>query len=207
MTRVAALLLLLVTLAAAGAAPVPKHLMKEPAFYHPTEAGAKWVYQSHGIDDPVGHEVVEVVMSMIEPKGGEKGVRVAELGTVFRGKTHGSTYLAISPQGLTEGYMALGGNFVTRIEALRVADTPGASWEATIGQGPNAYKMKQTHRGEETIDVPAGRFRALRVDTTFVYKGAPERVWKRWYAPGIGTVKLEADGGRKVLKEFTPGKR
>ena len=35
----------------------------------------------------------------------------------------------------------------------------------------------------------------------------PERVWKRWYAPGIGMVKLEADGGRKVLKEFTPGKK
>lgn len=206
MARAAALVLLSVSLAAAGAAPVPKHLMKEPVLYHPTEVGARWVYRSYGVDDLVGHEVVEVVMAVHDAKG-EPGVKVAELGTVFEGKTHGSWYTAVSPKGLSEGYLALGGNFVTRIEGLRLADTPGASWEATIGEGPNAYKQKHTFRGEEVIEVPAGRFRTLLVDTEFAYQTGQKRLWRRWYAPGVGMVKLEADGGRKVLKEFTPGKK
>ena len=204
--RVTALLTLAVAVAAAGAAPVPRHLMKEPVLYHPVEPGAKWVYRSYCVDDLVGHDVVEVVIAVHDPKG-EPGVKVAELGTVFEGKTHGSWYLAVSPKGLSEGYMALGGNFVTRIEGLRLADTPGVAWEATIGQGPNAYQQKHTFRGAEVIEVPAGRFRALLVDTEFAYKTGEKRLWRRWYAPGVGMVKLEADGGRKVLKEFTPGKK
>jgi hypothetical protein len=193
----------------ASAAPVPKHLMKEPVYYHPTEAGSKWVYRYYSAEDEVGRDVIEVVTAMIEPKGGEKGVRVAELGSVFDGKEQGSgCYTAISSKGLVEGYVAAGGNFVPRAESLRVSATPGTSWENTVGTGQTGRTEKHTFRGEETIEVPAGKFRALRVDTEFTYNAGGRRVWRRWYAPGVGMVKLEdSNGPRKVLKEFTPGKK
>jgi hypothetical protein len=189
----------------ASAAPVPKHLMKEPVLYHPVEPGAKWVYQFHGADDPIGREVVEVVVAVHHPKG-EPGVKVAELGSVFEGKTRGSgCYVGVSRTGLVEGYMSASGNFVGHTPSLRIGDAPGTRWETAYDEN---NKQKHIFRGEEDVEVPAGKFRALRVETAYYYKGAAGQVWNRWYAPGIGMVKLvDAQGGTKVLKEFTAGSK
>jgi hypothetical protein len=124
---------------------------------------------------------------------------------VFQGKEQGTgRYVAVSPRGLVEGYIALSGNFVPRSESLRAWAKPGDSWENEIGQGRAERTERHTFRGEERVEVLAGRFDALRVDTEFLYNTGEKRVWKRWYAPGIGMVKLEdSNGPRKVLKEFT----
>jgi hypothetical protein len=210
MTRlVFALLPLAFVLPASWAAPVPKHLMKEPALYHPTEPGAKWVYRYYGYaEDEVGSDITEVLVAVFEPKGGPRGMRVAETGTVVEGKTHsGPPYTAFSSKGLVRGYMAVGGNFVPTSEPLRIAAVPGSKWEDAIGS-PLQRTEKHTFRGEEVIEVPAGRFHALRVETENVAAAGSKRVWRCWYAPGVGMVRFEdSNGVRKVLKEFTPGGR
>lgn len=207
MLRTAAFLLFLLALTA-SAAPVPKHLMKEPVLYHPVEPGAKWVYQFYSVDDQIGREDVEVVIAVREPKGAS-GVKVAELGSIFDGKTQTSgCYTAVSPAGLVEGYMSATGYFVPRTETLRVSAEPGTSWEVKVGEGRTGRTEKHTFRGEEIIDVPVGRFRALRVDSVFLYNNGEKQVWHRWYAPGLGLVKFEdVEGRRKVLKEFTAGSK
>jgi hypothetical protein len=195
MTRAAAILLFLAIPLASTGAPVPRD-RKIPT-YHPAQAGAKWVYRYYSTgDDKEGHDQVEVVVSVVEPKGGEKGMKVAKL--------DGGCYVAVSPKGLVEGYIALSGNFIPRSESLRAWARPGDWWENEIGQGRVERTERHTFRGEERVEVLAGRFDALRVDTEFLYNTGEKRVWKRWYAPGVGMVKLEdSNGPRKVLKEFT----
>jgi hypothetical protein len=189
------------------AAPVPKHLMKEPVLYHPVEPGAKWVYRYYGHpEDEVGSDHTEVVIAVTEPKGIEKGVKVVERGYIHEGKVRESgSYTAVSAKGLTEGYVAASGGFVGHTPVLRIGDEPGTRWNTAYDDN---NKQKHIFHGEEMVEVPAGKFRALRVETTFYFKGVTGQTWNRWYAPGVGLVKVEGTSGvRKVLKEFTPGKK
>ena len=59
--------------------------------------------------------------------------------------------------------------------------------------------------------MPAGTFKAIPVTYTVTeVDGKPiakPTVYTYWYAAGVGVVKLKYDGGEKVLKSFTPGKR
>jgi hypothetical protein len=63
--------------------------------------------------------------------------------------------------------------------------------------------------GPERVVVPAGTYRAVRVDMEMPYIDGRKGMAKRsyWYAPGVGRVKDVADGEVTVLKSFTPGKK
>jgi hypothetical protein len=62
---------------------------------------------------------------------------------------------------------------------------------------------------EEEVEVPAGKFKALRVEAE---QELGANVFKStlWYAPGVGLVKsvTNTNGTERVqvLKSFTPGK-
>lgn len=62
----------------------------------------------------------------------------------------------------------------------------------------------------EVVEVPAGRFTAVRVDAVHRANGGTVRV-TYWWAAGIGMVKKVAKGPGidevRVLKSFTPGKQ
>jgi hypothetical protein len=78
-------------------------------------------------------------------------------------------------------------------------------WEFPEGRGPT-----HTPRGAEVVEVPAGRFRAVRVDSEPAGGGEGFRE-THWYAPGVGLVKAVSDDGSGpvtcVLTSFTPGDR
>jgi hypothetical protein len=61
--------------------------------------------------------------------------------------------------------------------------------------------------GEEVVEVPAGKFTAVRVDSVYSADGE-ESTMSRWFAPNVGLVKMVHGGGSRttVLKSFTPGK-
>jgi hypothetical protein len=65
---------------------------------------------------------------------------------------------------------------------------------------------KRTVAGVEDVEVPAGTFRAVRVEWDCAPDNeAPYRV-TIWYAPGIGEVKTAIDGKvRSTLRSFSPG--
>lgn len=205
MIRAAALVLIvLAAIVPAPAAPVPRHLMKEPTVYHATEVGAKWVYTVSDDADPRGREVVEVVMSVLEPRDGS-GAKFVEVGTLVEGKPQSVGYrVAVSAGGLAEGKFEGPEKFVRRTTTLRVPDTLGSRWEEKI-EGRGECKAVHTFRGAEEVTVPAGKFTALRVDTQYQFAHATWYKWHRWYAPGVGLVKAEQDrGAKKVLKSFSP---
>jgi DUF3108-like len=75
------------------------------------------------------------------------------------------------------------------------------------GAAPRKVKFKAV--GEEEVEVPAGRFKAVRVEQVEEVRGRPTRA-EEWYAPGVGLVRRVSHQGaiRQVveLQSFTPGK-
>jgi hypothetical protein len=99
---------------------------------------------------------------------------------------------------------------------LRLPFKKGETWESTA---KNVYgdivTSRYTNADEEEVEVPAGKFRCVRVESEFVVRGV---TWKmtNWVAPRVGWVKYSVvgkDGAGKlgdyactgVLKSFTPG--
>ena len=64
--------------------------------------------------------------------------------------------------------------------------------------------------GPERVEVPAGRFEAIRVEVEWPFGGGTMRR-VTWYAPGVGPVRrtLQASGAEmvEVLKAFQPGRK
>jgi hypothetical protein len=91
---------------------------------------------------------------------------------------------------------------------LRLPARVGDTWvfDAQLGHGP---ATKYATKGEEEVEVSAGKFTTIRVEGDWEYGKGPIRIIE-WYAPGVGRVKRVAkspDFERVVvLKSFTPGK-
>jgi DUF3108-like len=97
-------------------------------------------------------------------------------------------------------------------QVLKLPPREGEAWEveppATPGQP--ARKFKYTTGKEEEVEVPAGKFKAVRVEVESMINGAVHRT-THWHAPGVGMVKSVTPDKRgdrvQVLKAFTPGKK
>jgi hypothetical protein len=86
----------------------------------------------------------------------------------------------------------------------------GDAWESSFA-GRTDASFSSTTAKEEEVEVPAGKFRAVRIESVFKGKGFTLKTTD-WYARGVGLVKSTsiADYGEnevKVLKSFTPGKK
>jgi hypothetical protein len=190
----------LLALPAAPAAPVPLHLMpkKEP-LYFPTRIGAE-SRSLIGGKDQGGYDRVTAV----EEANGE--ARVTINGDA---KPPEGTDLIVSAKGL---FIVRQGaeTYDPPLTLLKLPHVKDAKWEVdsvTKGGTRQHPKGKFVARGYEDVEVPAGKFRAARVDAT--WEGGTEVTF--WFAPEVGQVKRivkHAGGGgfTQELKTFTRGK-
>jgi hypothetical protein len=93
---------------------------------------------------------------------------------------------------------------------LKLPLRAGDNWESFFDGRPE-ITIKYTTGKEEDVEVPAGKFRAVRIDSVMKAKDFTLET-SDWYAPGLGLVKStnrSSDGGEdvKVLKSFAPGKK
>ena len=189
----AVLLVPVVVVALAPAAPVPKHLMKNrgPAYYYPTTVGAKWVYDDNGRDHVL-------VISKVEDRKAAKVVTVEH----DDGKRRTvDEVMEVSEGGLAR--LACGGEpFGVPLVMLKGPFRAGTTWEnKTAG-----IEGTDTIGAVETIKVPAGTFEAVRVDAEYTLANQPMS-YTAWYAPNVGLLKMtEGDKVLWLLKSFTPGK-
>lgn len=94
---------------------------------------------------------------------------------------------------------------------LRLPAKAGETWvaeEQVVGDVVFSRRTFTTGP-EEEVEVPAGKFRAIRVDVT-----TPHGASSNWYAPGVGLVKtvLKTSDGREsapiqALRSFVPANR
>jgi hypothetical protein len=190
----------LLALSTAPAAPIPLHLMprKEP-LYFPTRLGMESRSLINGKDQG-GRDLVTAA----EEDNGE--VRVTINGGA---KPPEGTDWIVSPKGV---FIARQGEekYDPPLTILKLPHTKDAKWEVdsvTKGGTRQHPKGKFVARGYEDVEVPAGKFRAARVDA--IWEGGTEVVF--WFAPEVGQVKRiveHANGGgfTEELKTFSRGK-
>lgn len=95
---------------------------------------------------------------------------------------------------------------------LKVNAKPGDTWEGKFDGGVELITF--TRGEEEEVEVPAGKFKAIRLDTLWVTAKFRQTIrTSHWVAPEVGMVKgvSNSGGGPKdnivcELKSFTPGK-
>ena len=91
---------------------------------------------------------------------------------------------------------------------FRNGDKPGGAWVSDFTSNGVASHTVHTTVGDEIVEVPAGTFRAVRVDSVITDGNQQPRKMTTWYARGIGLVKNKnhKNGVVKLLFGFRPGK-
>jgi hypothetical protein len=192
MTRPAVLLAVLLSAAAAVAAPVPKALKKNPPEWMPLAAGSRWEYVS-AEDNSVTTDTREITAADEKDGKTTASQRTINLTQEFRRDATGVAVVKTSNRGETKP------RYVVK-HAMKEGDT----WENDLG----GYTEVRTVGKVEKITLPAGQYDAVPVKFQYVQNGATFQSGTVWYADGVGLVRIDTDsGGSEVLKAFTPGKK
>jgi hypothetical protein len=192
MTRPAVLLAVLLSAAAAVAAPVPKALKKNAPEWMPLVAGSKWEYVS-AEDNSITTDTREITAADEKDGKTTASQRTINLTQEFRRDETGVAVVKTSNRGETKP------RYVVK-HAMKEGDT----WENDLG----GYTEVRTVGKVERITLPAGQFDAVPVKFQYVQNGATFQSGTVWYADGVGLVRIDTDSsGSEVLKAFTPGKK
>jgi hypothetical protein len=177
----------------AVAAPrLPDH-PSAPALYFPTHVGAKWIYQNG---------LAEYAKVIIKVERDDKMLIVTTAIVNDRGERTEYEKMAVSTEGLffVEN-LRHGLKPKSPASLLSLKHRPGEEWTDSL----HGYAHKASE--PEWIDVPAGRFKAIRVEQSVDSDGQRGKN-TFWYAEGVGLVKVEQFYVLRptVLKSFDPGK-
>jgi len=185
----------LTTLLLLGAAPVPKQLMKDEPYW-PTAVGTKWVYEQGG------KESTQEITKVEARDGGTTRLTVRT--------KNGDDIIDVAPGGVTQRTVS---TFTLDTLIVRFPIKAGDSWAFAypVQAGLHCIGGKMTVGEEEDVKVPAGTFRATKVVCTVTeVRGKPidkPYTLTHWYAKGVGLVRVEWDGGERVLKAFAPAQK
>ena len=174
-------------------APEPK----APVLFCATAVATQWKYS--------GEAQTIATVTAAERKGGDTVITVK---TKLQSVEIHEEKLRVSSKGLFR-VIPNGGGEECR---LKLPPTPGEKWEVEYTDGPFNYKAKYVCRGVNRIRVPAGEFRAIRVDWEYSYGPLNAGVVTNWYVAEIGLVRQtrkNADGTEEVIRElksFSPGR-
>jgi hypothetical protein len=194
-----AILAIVLVLSLASAAPAPREADK-PALYIPTKVGDKRVLALVGSEN----EWTEVV-SKVENKEGMKSITIESFW-----KFRSTEQYSLTEKGL---FLVSFGDF-RYSEPWCIVKAPyraGEKWETDFTEFGTRSQSTYTNGDVEWVEVPAGKFKALRVETEHQGK-TPPTTTTIWYTSGVGYVKKvgrNGDGKEEfvvVLKSFTPGK-
>jgi hypothetical protein len=184
-------------LAASLSAPVPK--LKPPVPYFPVAKGTKWV-----LEKTIGGTVIEVAEEMLEVTETDAGYAVSVTSSELRKSGPAKVSHA---EYLVSGTTVMRTRGEDRWTLLDLGVKAGEGWKGVERQHFGSKgTVTYTVGAEEEVEVPAGRFKAVPVSEQ---RGLKETKSIRWYAPGVGVVKVENDVLLKwtaELKSFTPGK-
>jgi hypothetical protein len=186
------------------AAPAPKG--KPAPLYFATGVGDTWVYELR-----IPGSAAEMTEA-ITAAGEKDGAVVVTVSRTYRGETAEFMRAAVSDRGVRR--LSVGGRDLPADRWLvKVPARAGDTWTVELDNPPPGrppLKMAYTVRGEEEVEVPAGKFKAVRVDAVLDDPAVPAPVTS-WYAPGVGLVrsvsKIGKDDRVQVLKSFAAGKR
>src|SRR5262249_33596713 len=147
-----------VLFAVAQAAPVPPP-PKTPPLYFPTKVGTKWVYENDK------RESVEVVMEVKE----KDGAKLVKIGYENDGKAVYDRTISVSEKGLSMVETGISPLSEPCWE-LRLPHKANNKWDVVLAPVVfSTLKGTAVANGPEKVDVPAGKFEAIRVKLDIAY--------------------------------------
>jgi hypothetical protein len=177
---------------ASAAKPKPSSKSQSTADYYPLRVGDSWTYRN----TEEGGFTLKVLSE--EPHEGGPARYVVEL--LSGVKIHNIYSKA-------NGWVLFHGESYPEHEGLQATYDPpkqflpnppavGQKWEWT-GKDPTQVEHHEKHRvvGVETVTVPAGKFRAIKVESEITGASVP-LTRTSWYADGVGLVKTTNVGGQ-----------
>jgi hypothetical protein len=179
--------------------------------FAPTTPGAKYVYQSTSRQNGKVVETTEssrIVRTVADKKNSK--AKLLSVEWVSDGKVEMVTEIEVSDEGLFYcGWDNI--KLSTPFQLLKLPSKAQDTWRTTLRwEDDIVLDIECTNAGIELIEVPAGRFRAIRVRAECV-TDRKEMCATTWYAPGVGPVKcvytLGNESAEVVLKSFKPGKQ
>ena len=190
-TTAALLLMSLALLAATAQKPQPA-----PPDYFPLRVGDWWKYRSTTADGKQSEFTIKVLSAEKQADG--TNLYLVETLTSFQpindwySKPSGWVLMHRIAYPKNE---ALKADYQPVKQYLKNPLTAGASW-SWKGKGMMAVDIEETSQvaGPEAIEVPAGKFQAMKVETKVIQGGTPvTKVY--WFANWIGMVKSTTDTG------------
>jgi hypothetical protein len=201
----------LVALLAVGPLLAAPAVKGKAVFYHPTRVGDTRVYETTSAATGTGDHTEAV--TKVEVRDGMFVVTVNRTTGVKGGV---DAVFEVSERGVTRTSSGPRSS-PTPVPLIRLPAKEGATWSYTLEPPPGVAapaagipKATYTVGREEDVEVPAGRFRAIRVEMETALDGERRAAATQWHAPGVGVVKsvtkLGPNERTMVLKSFTPGK-
>lgn len=185
---------LLAGLLTASAAPVPTHLMpKGDPICYPLGVGDKCVHQlAEG-------ELIAVVTKVEKV---ESGTSVSmDIRDSTRNNNYSQTVVASAKGVMVVEYA--GQKIDPPVWWLKLPHGPKNEWTGSWPGGTDfAFETKEW----EMVEVPAGKYRAIRIDRHESVNGMKQGTTTYWYAPGVGCIKIAGRSPARVLKSFSPAK-
>ncbi|VTR96146.1 Uncharacterized protein OS=Neosynechococcus sphagnicola sy1 GN=DO97_13785 PE=4 SV=1: DUF3108 [Gemmata massiliana] len=182
-------------IALAPAAPVPP--AQKPVLYYPTSVGAKRVYEWGG------NNRTEQVTAVDE----KDGKTIVTVGVLVDEKVTPYCKILVSDKGL---FFGVDGLEETKFPypMLKLPAKAGDRWDWEVAEV--ARKVICTVGAVEEVEVPAGKFQTIRVESEAPVGKTGTQKTTQWYAPNMGWVKMVTRAGNaeetRVLKSFTLGK-
>ncbi|VTR90961.1 unnamed protein product [Gemmata massiliana] len=169
-------------------APVPKHLMpKDEPVCFPTRVGDRMVSLWQG---------KELICVVTKVEKTNDGISVTQEYEDERGvRTHDQTVVASAVGLKVVRYSDR--DLDKSVWWLKLPHVDNNTWT------DNLHGQETRTLGWEEIEVPAGKFKAIRVDRNDNPNGTAKTSY--WYAPGLGCIKWSDGTASRVLTAFKPG--
>ncbi len=166
--------------------------VQDPAEYFPLKAGMRWTYWTAG-----EKEYSRTVQDLSST--GEKGAwSISSFGQ------WGALSRAVVVPGAEGLVIRKLSKFDVNIPWLKNPMKAGEKWSARADLGGVQADFDFTVIGEQTVEVPAGKYECLKVKTEFKDSEGTLGETIAWYAKGVGEVKTESTwerNGRKTSLE------
>ena len=180
------------------AAPVPKEILKKFPDYYPLLPGTEWEYR-------VGESAVTVKVKDYTEKA---GVRTGILASEVNGAEVATEAIRVDETGVYRTHIN-GIKIEPAVLILKFGIQKETEWASKCQVGEHKVDFLFKLDGLEEIEVPAGKYKAVKVIGSGTIAGT-ETQTEFYFAEGIGIVRLTYSiGGQRTslnLKKYTTGK-
>ena len=178
---------------------------QESKSYYPLKAGNKWTYQIESDTAAKGSKLINQIAKIEKING----VSLSRLETTMKGRVAATEHLSVNEKGVFRDRVN-GGEITPPICMLKFPIKKGSTWkvESKVGEEKLSVSCKSD---EEEIEVPAGKFKTVKVVMDAEVVGAGIIVSTTyWFAQGVGVVKQHVNINSMqftlLLEKFEEGK-